>query len=43
VEAITEIMKYGIAMTPGLVINGEVKSAGKIPKVEQIVAWIKEA
>ncbi len=43
VEQITEIMTYGIAMTPGLVIEGKVKSAGKIPKVEQIVTWIKEA
>jgi small redox-active disulfide protein 2 len=43
VEPITEIMTYGIAVTPGLVIDGQVKSAGKIPKVEQIVAWIKEA
>lgn len=43
VEQLTEIMAYGIMMTPGLVIDGKVKCAGKIPKLEQIVAWIKEA
>ena len=43
VEAIAEILRYGIAMTPGLVIDGEVKSAGKIPTVAQIVAWIEAA
>lgn len=42
VEDLMEIMKYGILSTPGLVINGKVKSAGSIPKDEQILAWITE-
>jgi small redox-active disulfide protein 2 len=42
VEEITEIMKYGILSTPGLVINEKVKSIGNIPKDEQILAWINE-
>jgi small redox-active disulfide protein 2 len=44
VEKVTdlqEIMKYGIMMTPGLVIDGVVKSAGSIPKDDQLLAWIK--
>ena len=43
VEKIDEIITYGVAVTPGLVIAGEVKSVGKIPDVKQIAAWLKEA
>lgn len=43
VTRLDEIMSYGIMMTPGLVINGQVKSSGTIPKDEQIINWIKEA
>lgn len=42
VTELAEIMKYGILMTPGLVINEKVKSSGMIPKEEQIVDWLKE-
>ncbi len=38
---IKEIQAYGILMTPGLVIDGEVKSSGKIPEVAEIKAWLK--
>jgi small redox-active disulfide protein 2 len=44
VEKVTdlqEIMKYGILATPGLVIDGVVKSAGVIPKEDQLLAWLK--
>ena len=40
VTEIEEIMKYGIMMTPGLVINEQVKSFGVIPKDEQILNWL---
>ena len=43
VDKIDEIMKFGVALTPALVIDGEVKAAGKVPKAEQILAWIEEA
>ena len=46
VEKITDIkvmMSYGILATPGLVINGKVKCAGRIPRLEEIKAWIQEA
>jgi len=46
VEKITDIkkmMSFGILATPGLVINGKVKSAGRIPRIEEIKAWIQEA
>ncbi|MGE5480345.1 MAG: thioredoxin family protein [Chloroflexota bacterium] len=38
-----EIMKYGVMMTPGLVINEKVVSYGSIPKESQILEWIREA
>lgn len=45
VEKVTDlqqIMTYGIMRTPGLVIDGVVKSAGMIPKDEQILDWLQE-
>ena len=41
VEDIKKIMGYGILSTPALVIDGVVKVAGKVPKVEEIKDWIK--
>jgi small redox-active disulfide protein 2 len=36
VEDIQQIMAFQLIMTPGLVINGEVKVAGRLPSVEEI-------
>jgi len=36
VSDIGEIMKYGVMMTPALVIDGQVKSVGKVLPVEEI-------
>jgi len=41
VTDINEMMNYGIMMTPGLVINEKVVSAGVIPKDDQILNWLK--
>lgn len=41
VTDINEMMNYGIMMTPGLVINEQVKSFGIIPKDEQLLNWLK--
>ena len=41
VEDIKKIMGYGVLSTPALVIDGVVKTAGKLPKVEEIREWIK--
>ena len=43
VEKIDDIMKFGVMMTPALVIDGEVKAAGRIPRVPEIVAWLMNA
>ncbi len=37
-----DMMKYKIMMTPALVINEIVKSAGIIPKDEEILQWLRE-
>jgi len=36
VEDIREIMKFNILMTPGLVIDGEVKAAGRVLSPDEI-------
>jgi len=36
IEDFNEIMKYGVMTTPALVVNGEVKSTGKVLKPEEI-------
>jgi small redox-active disulfide protein 2 len=44
IEKVTDAMKiagYGVFGTPAVVIDGEVKSVGKIPKKEDIKTWIK--
>jgi len=38
-----EIMTYNIMMTPGLVVDGELKSVGVIPKDEQLLQWMQGA
>ena len=44
-EKVTDLMKiagYGVFGTPAVVIDGDVKSVGKIPKKEDIKAWINK-
>lgn len=36
VEDMKSIMEYGVMSTPGLVIDGEVKSTGKVLKPKEI-------
>jgi small redox-active disulfide protein 2 len=43
VEKIDEIMAFGVMMTPALVVDGEVKSSGRIPAVSEIVSWLTTA
>ncbi len=40
VERLEEIMAFGALMTPALVIDGEVKSTGRIPREREIIDWI---
>lgn len=43
VEDINVIMKYGVMMTPALVIDGEVKSTGKVLSVDKIKELISQS
>ena len=43
VEKVTDTMEiagYGVFGTPAVVINGEVKSVGKVPAKDEIKRWI---
>ena len=41
VEKIQDIMKFGVMMTPALVVDGQVKSVGKVLSPADIEALLK--
>jgi len=41
VQDIKAITNYGVLITPALVVDGVVKVAGKVPKLEEIKGWIQ--
>ena len=41
VTDINEIMKFGVMMTPGIAVDGEVKASGKVVAAEQIKPWLQ--
>ena len=43
VDDIMEIMKYNVVSTPGLVLDGNVVSTGKLLTVDEVVKLIEEA
>ena len=36
ISDVNQIMTFGVMMTPGLVIDGEVKSVGKVPSLSEV-------
>ena len=36
ISDVNQIMAFGVMMTPALVVNGEVKSVGKVPSLEDV-------
>jgi small redox-active disulfide protein 2 len=43
VEKVTgykQIAEYGLFLTPSVMIDGEVKCVGRIPRKEEIKAWV---
>ena len=41
VTEINDIMKFGVMMTPGIAVDGEVKASGKVVTPEQIKPWLQ--
>ncbi len=41
VQDLAEMMKYGVITTPALVIDGQVKLAGKTPSADEIAKLLK--
>jgi len=37
---VKSIAKFGVMLTPAVVVDGEVKIVGKIPKKEDIKTWL---
>jgi small redox-active disulfide protein 2 len=42
VEDIETILKYGVMITPAVVIAGDVKIVGKVPDEKEIRKWITQ-
>jgi len=45
VEKVTDTMQiaaYGVFGTPAVVVDGEVKSVGKLPSKQDVAAWIRK-
>ena len=43
VRDLNEIASYGIVPVPALVINGQIKCAGRVPQERQVLQWLKDA
>ena len=43
VKDMDAIMAYDVMSTPGLVIDEQVRSTGRIPRKEEIAEWIQSA
>ena len=37
----TEIAQRGVMSTPGLVIDGVVRSYGRVPSVDEVAGWLR--
>ena len=40
VEDMTTFCKYGVFMLPALVVDGQVKIAGKLPNESELMGWL---
>lgn len=43
VQELQAIMAYGVRATPALVLDGQVRAAGRIPAASEILGWLREA
>lgn len=42
VEDINAALNYGVMITPAVVIDGDVKIAGKVPTVDKVKEWLSK-
>ncbi len=42
VTDMAEIMKTGVMSTPGLMVNGKIKSTGRVPSAKEVARLIQE-
>lgn len=40
VEDLDEIIDRGVMVTPGVFVNGALKSTGRVPSKEDVVGWL---
>ena len=40
IDDVRKLPEYGIWLTPGLVVNGDVKVSGRIPTEEELEQWL---
>lgn len=43
VSDLQEIMGYGVMSTPALVVDGEIRLAGRVPSVDDLVALLQRS
>ena len=41
VTDINDIMKFGVMMTPGIAVDGDVKTSGKVVSADKIKSWLQ--
>jgi small redox-active disulfide protein 2 len=41
VTDVMEIAKHGVFVTPAVIVDGKVKSVGKVPNKEEVLSWLK--
>lgn len=42
IDDIKKLPEYGIWLTPGLVVDGQVKASGRIPNEEELEEWLSQ-
>lgn len=42
ISDVNQIMGFGVMMTPGLVVDGEVESVGKVPSLEEMKKYLQK-
>lgn len=43
ISDLNQIMSFGVMMTPGLVVDGEVRSVGKVPSLDEMKKLLQQA